>query len=103
MPVQILRSPVIEELAETGSARVLGQTYEASGSTRRFIQEACPQGFIAWLNKCTHFCCVPGWKQLPGSATFNAENAVYCQCHQSVYQPFSVVQTLFTALPRPGD
>jgi Rieske Fe-S protein len=101
MPIQVLRSPAIEELAETGSTTVLGETYEASGTTQQWIKAACPQGFIAWLNKCTHFCCVPGWKQLAGSATFNAENQVYCQCHQSVYQPFSIVETLFTALPRP--
>ncbi|MFC4357404.1 ubiquinol-cytochrome c reductase iron-sulfur subunit [Halobium salinum] len=101
MPIQVIRSPHIEELAQTGSTTVLGQTFEATGDIQSWIQAACPQGFIAWLNKCTHFCCVPGWKQLAGSATFNAENAVYCQCHQSVYQPFSVTETLFTALPRP--
>ncbi|MFC6725948.1 ubiquinol-cytochrome c reductase iron-sulfur subunit, partial [Halobium palmae] len=101
MPIQIIRSPLIESLAETGRADFLGQTIEAPSGVQEWIQAACPQGFIAWLNKCTHFCCVPGWKQLEGSAAFSAENEVYCPCHQSVYQPFSIVETLFTALPRP--
>ena len=102
MPVQLLRSPVIEELAETGSARSpTGETYEVSNDRQSWLQASTEQGFIAWLNKCTHFCCVPGFKQLDGAAKFDAEDAVYCPCHQSVYQPFSVVSNIFTARPRP--
>ena len=68
-----------------------------------WVDAATDRGFIAWLNKCTHFCCVPGWKQSADAPKFNAADDVYCQCHQSVYNPFSIVQTLFTALPRPDD
>jgi Rieske Fe-S protein len=46
---------------------------------------------------------VPGYKQTEGSAKFDAEDDVYCPCHQSVYDPFTIVQTLFTARPRPDD
>ncbi|ELZ78423.1 menaquinol--cytochrome-c reductase [Haloferax larsenii JCM 13917] len=85
MPIQILRSERIEEAAQDND----------------WLAASTDQGVIAWLNKCTHFCCVPGYKQAADAAKFNAEDGVYCQCHQSVYDPFSIVQTLFTALPRP--
>jgi Rieske Fe-S protein len=88
MPVQVLRSSRIEN-------------YE--GENAEFIQAATQDGFMAWLDKCTHFCCVPSFKGLEGSANFGGEDAVYCQCHQSVYDPFSPVQTNFVALPRPDE
>jgi Rieske Fe-S protein len=46
---------------------------------------------------------VPGFKALSGSANFGAEDRVYCQCHQSVYNPFEPVQKSFVALPRPEE
>ncbi|GAB3315488.1 ubiquinol-cytochrome c reductase iron-sulfur subunit [Haloplanus salinarum] len=85
IPVQVLRSPRIEEAAQNDE----------------WLQASTDQGFIAWLNKCTHFCCVPGYKQSDSAARFGGADGVYCQCHQSVYDPFSIVQTLFTARPRP--
>ncbi|KAB1193746.1 ubiquinol-cytochrome c reductase iron-sulfur subunit [Haloferax sp. MBLA0076] len=87
MPIQILRSNRIEEAAQEND----------------FLAAATDQGVVAWLNKCTHFCCVPGYKQAADAAKFGGEDGVYCQCHQSVYDPFSIVQTLFTALPRPEE
>ncbi|QCJ46134.1 MULTISPECIES: ubiquinol-cytochrome c reductase iron-sulfur subunit [Haloprofundus] len=85
IPVQMVRSTRIEEAAQNN----------------QWLQASTSQGVIAWLNKCTHFCCVPGYKTTGSSATFGGANGVYCQCHQSVYDPFSVVQTLFVARPRP--
>jgi len=93
VPVQIIRSTKIEEIAN-------GNT-DLPGNVQSFISEATDQGFIAWLNKCTHFCCVPGFKTQEGSANFGGANGIYCQCHQSVYDPFSPVATQFVALPRP--
>ncbi|NHN47369.1 ubiquinol-cytochrome c reductase iron-sulfur subunit [Halostella sp. JP-L12] len=87
IPVIVVRSPIIEEMAQDDE----------------WLAASTDQGFMAWLNKCTHFCCVPGWKASEGAAKFNAEDDVYCQCHQSVYDPFSIVETTFTALPRPED
>ncbi|MFB6178014.1 MAG: ubiquinol-cytochrome c reductase iron-sulfur subunit, partial [Halobaculum sp.] len=102
--VNLIRSPIIEELAATGSAKGAdGETYEVDSATQKWLQASAPKGFIAWLNKCTHFCCVPKYKGLDGSAKFDAANEVYCPCHQSVYEPFSIVPTLFTARPRPAD
>jgi Rieske Fe-S protein len=94
IPVQVIRSPVVERL-------VAGEG-DISDSARRWLQAATDQGVVAWLNKCTHFCCVPGWKQTADAARFGDANEVYCQCHQSLYDPFSVVQTLFTSRPRPA-
>jgi len=87
VPIQVIRSPIIERKAQEND----------------WLAASTSEGFIAWLNKCTHFCCVPGYKQAASSATFGAADAVYCQCHQSVYDPFSIVQTLFVARPRPDD
>ena len=85
IPVQVIKSPLIEEAAQEDP----------------IVDALTQEGFVAWLNKCTHFCCVPGYKQTESSAKFGAENEVYCQCHQSRYDPFSIVQTLFVSLPRP--
>ena len=96
LPVQILRSPEVSRLANGE-----GEYGELPGDVLRFVQAATDQNFIAWLNKCTHFCCVPGFKKYAGSEKFGAENDVYCPCHQSIYDIFSPVKKQFTALPRP--
>ena len=86
MPVQIIRSTRIEELVDQGD---------------QWLQASTEQGFMANLNKCTHFCCVPAYKAYASSARFGAADQIYCQCHQSVYDPFSLIQESFVALPRP--
>ncbi len=86
-PVQVMRSPRVEEMAAEDP----------------WMDAATEQGVMAWLDKCTHFCCVPGFKAFEDSSKFDAEDAVYCQCHQSVYDPFSVQTKSFVALPRPGE
>jgi Rieske Fe-S protein len=85
-PVQVIRSPEIERQAENDE----------------WLAASTDRGFIAWLNKCTHLCCVPsGFKQT--ARVEGAANNVYCQCHQSIYDPFSVVSTVFPAKPRPEN
>ncbi len=93
LPVQVLRSPEVSKMANGE-----GKYSELPGDVQSFIGAASDQDFIAWLDKCTHFCCVPGFKtsDYPG-----AENRVYCQCHQSIYDPFSPTKYQFVALPRP--
>ncbi len=93
IPIQVIRSPLIEAVANGGT--------DAPQPIVDWVQASTEEGFIAWLNKCTHFCCVPGFKQDSASAKFEAEDAVYCACHQSVYDPFSIARTLFVARPRP--
>ncbi|MFC6786348.1 Rieske 2Fe-2S domain-containing protein [Halobaculum halobium] len=104
IPVNILRSTVIEQLAENGEAPAPDQDepYTVTSDVQQWLQASTSQGVIAWLNKCTHFCCVPAFKA-EGGVKFNASNEVYCPCHQSVYEPFSIVSTLFTARPRPDE
>jgi len=89
IPVQVLRSTRVEELTEN-----------LDGEAGEFLRAAASQGAIAWLNKCTHFCCVPGFKI---STYENADNRVYCPCHQSIYNPFSIVKRAFVAYPRPDQ
>ncbi|GAB3030581.1 QcrA and Rieske domain-containing protein [Natronobiforma cellulositropha] len=87
IPIFVMRSALIEELAEEDE----------------WIAQTCPEGLIAFVGKCTHFCCVPNYKQLGESANFGAENKIYCQCHQSVYDPLNIVEEQFVSLPRPED
>ena len=96
IPVQVLRSPEVPKIANGE-----GPYSSIPGSVRQYFEAATEDSFMAWANKCTHFCCVPGYKQLEGSANYDAENKVYCQCHQSVYDPFNPVQKTMVALPRP--
>jgi Rieske Fe-S protein len=98
IPVQVLRSPEVSKVAKGK-----GRYSDIPADVRDFFDAATEQDFMAWLNKCTHFCCVPGFKTYEGSAKFGAEDRVYCQCHQSVYNPFSPVSKSFVALPRPGE
>jgi Rieske Fe-S protein len=98
IPVQIVRSPEVSKVINGQ-----GKYSDVPDSVRNFYEAATEQDFIAWMNKCTHFCCVPGFKAYDGSAKFDAENEVYCQCHQSVYDPFSPVSKSFVALPRPEE
>ena len=93
IPVQVLRIPpdLFEEMRD-------GAEYP------EWLEAASAEGFIAWLDKCTHFCCVPSFKGLPQSAKVDGgEDLVYCACHQSAYDPFSLVQESFVALPRTGE
>lgn len=87
IPVQLIRSPLVEEAAEQDE----------------WLAASTDEGFIAFLNQCTHFCCVPGWKTYRDAPQFDAEDMIYCQCHQSVFNPFSIVTQTFFALPRPED
>ena len=88
MPVEVIRSPIVEEAV-------------AEADADSWIAAATNRGFIAHLNKCTHFCCVPGFKTSNYQGSVSATDRVYCQCHQSIYDPFSIVDKSFTALPRP--
>ncbi|MFB6074396.1 MAG: ubiquinol-cytochrome c reductase iron-sulfur subunit [Haloarculaceae archaeon] len=98
IPVQVLRTPAVGKMVDAQ-----GEYSDIDESVRAFVEGATAQNVMAWLDKCTHFCCTPGFKADPVSAKFDAENDVYCPCHQSVYNPFSVVQRNFVAYPRPFE
>ena len=88
MPVQVLRIPP-------------DKFGDVQTDSEEWLKAASKQNFIVWLDKCTHFCCVPGFKATAQSEKFDAENDIYCPCHQSVYNPYSIVKKTFVALPRP--
>lgn len=82
---------------------------EMNDSTREWVEASCPQDedggrYLGYVNKCTHFCCAPGYRTLDDAAAFGAANEIYCNCHNSVYKPFNIIEQQFVALPRPaGD
>jgi Rieske Fe-S protein len=96
IPIQVLRSPIIQDMRENPGQYDVEDPQWLRASTTE-------EGFVAWLDKCTHFCCVPAFKAYPDSAKFGGENVVYCQCHQSLYDPFSIIRSQFVALPRPEE
>ncbi|MDZ7746231.1 MAG: hypothetical protein U5K28_06860 [Halobacteriales archaeon] len=61
----------IRRMPDPGAPDPTAMIEEQAQDTARagFLSAATEQGFIAWLNKCTHFCCVPGFKQLEGART----------------------------------
>ncbi|AAG19097.1 MULTISPECIES: ubiquinol-cytochrome c reductase iron-sulfur subunit [Halobacterium] len=90
IPILIIRSPVLEDRVES-----------AEGEVAEWLEAATDQGVMAIVNKCTHFCCAP-----QGFRTSNyegAEDKIYCQCHQSIYDPFSIVKKSFVAFARPEN
>ena len=86
MTVQVVRSPRIEDLA----------------ADNEWLAASTDRGFVASLAKCTHFCCVPGFKR-PVTEGSDGADRVHCPCHQSEYDLFSVVTATGTARPRPRD
>lgn len=89
LPVTVIRSTKVQEVIDAG------------GPEGEWLEAASEENVFAYLNVCTHFCCIPGYKQLGESAQFSGEDGVYCQCHQSVYDPFSPTFDTYIALPRP--
>lgn len=87
LPVLLIRSTMIEESAQEDE----------------WIEQTSAEGFLANLNQCTHYCCVPGFRVLREADQYDAENKVYCNCHQSVYDPFTIAEQQFVSLPRPGE
>jgi Rieske Fe-S protein len=91
IPVQIIRSERIEAAADS----------DGSGAAK-WLDGSTDEGFMAVLNKCTHYCCTPKFKSEQG-VKFGGADGAYCPCHQSVYDPFSIVKRSYTALPRPQN
>ena len=80
---------------------IRSERIEAAAEEDEWVAASTDQGFMAYLNVCTHFCCIPGYKELEESARYDAGDGTYCVCHQSVYDPFTLEQALFIARPRP--
>lgn len=89
IPIQLIRSKKLEQ-----------KVAQESGPAIDWLEAATQDGVMAILNKCTHFCCVPGYRK---STYEGAGDKIYCPCHQSVYDPYSIVRRRFVAFPRPED
>lgn len=50
---------------------------------------------IALSSICTHFCCVPGYKESESANRFNAWDLVYCTCHHSRFDPQDIQRYTF--------
>ncbi|MFC6906261.1 ubiquinol-cytochrome c reductase iron-sulfur subunit [Halalkalicoccus tibetensis] len=87
LEVIVIRSTAIEEAAEEDE----------------FLEAATEEGVFAFLNVCTHFCCIPGFKVSETADNIGAGDSVFCQCHQSVYDPFSIFEQSFISFPQPDD
>ncbi|KAA9407946.1 ubiquinol-cytochrome c reductase iron-sulfur subunit [Haloarcula sp. CBA1131] len=94
--VQVFRTPAVSKMVAGDD-----EYADLAGEIREFLDAATAKDFIAWVNRCTHLCCNPGYKTMPGSAKFEAADKVYCNCHQSVYDPFSPTTATFASRPRP--
>ncbi|EMA66543.1 menaquinol--cytochrome-c reductase [Halorubrum aidingense JCM 13560] len=87
--------------ANLNAVVIRSEQIEQAAENDEWLSASTDQGFLAYLNVCTHFCCIPGYKQLAESARYDAADGTYCVCHQSVYDPFTIEESLFIARPRP--
>lgn len=55
------------------------------------VQEGTDQGFIAFLGKCTHLCCVPNWHKAKPEL-----DLIFCPCHAGQYDPFDIYEQQYT-------
>lgn len=92
IPVLLLRSGRVRDLLDRAG----------SSDLARWLEASTDGDFVAVLGKCTHYCCVPGFKAGP-YVPAEAADRIYCPCHQSEYDPFSIVRGTYRAYPRPGD
>lgn len=85
--VLVIRSPLIEEAAQNDE----------------WLAASTEQGVIAIMYTCTHFCCIPSFKSIQSVEELGYGDDVFCQCHESIYDPFTILQQQFTSLPRPDN
>lgn len=50
---------------------------------------------IAFSSFCTHFCCVPGWKEDPSADKLGFWDMIFCTCHNSRYDPRDLTEYTF--------
>ncbi len=89
-----------EEGANIISATIIKTSPERhafEGVPQDLVMEAgLEDGFVAFVSFCTHFCCVPGWKEAEDQARARgAWDDLYCTCHHSIYDPFTLSSDSF--------
>lgn len=50
---------------------------------------------IGVYSTCTHFCCVPGWKEDPTADKLGFWDMIFCTCHNSRFDPRQVTKYSF--------
>jgi Rieske Fe-S protein len=75
------------------------------GVDQALVEEAgLAEGFVGFVTFCTHFCCVPGWKHAPEQAKpRNAWDNLFCTCHYSVYDPFTLTDESYVLKKKVGE
>lgn len=58
---------------------------------------------IAFSSFCTHFCCVPGWKEDPTADKLGFWDMIFCTCHNSRYDPRELTEYTFDLKLTTGD
>lgn len=82
---------------------IRSQLVEEKAQDDEFLEAATQDGVFAYLNVCTHFCCVPGFKVSESAERFGEGNVIYCQCHASRYDPFTILEQSFLSFPQPDS
>jgi Rieske Fe-S protein len=59
---------------------------EVKGKTS-LLDEFVDRDIIAFCSFCSHFCCVPGFKETKQAIVENVNEMIFCTCHGSVYDP----------------
>lgn len=65
--------------------------------------EEANEGLVAVSGKCVHLCCVPGAGISDQSPSFDAEDLIFCTCHNSRYDPAQIVERTYLADKPPQE
>ncbi|HWG89285.1 MAG TPA: hypothetical protein VNZ52_00400 [Candidatus Thermoplasmatota archaeon] len=83
---------------------------DVAAAVRKNVEDA--QGLMAFIAFCTHFCCLPGWKEdktargakgIPGQGDGTSWDLIFCTCHLSRYNPINLTQSKFVLQEATGD
>lgn len=76
----------LDNVGGTGNKLTFEDADQWADPVRAQVEETGLLGFVSF---CSHFCCVPGWKEADKSLadSKNAWDTLFCTCHFSVYDP----------------
>lgn len=82
-----------DDIGGTGEALTFeGVDSELETLVRTQVEEL---GFLGFVSFCTHFCCVPGWKEDETARARGVWDQIFCTCHLSVYAPATIASDSF--------
>lgn len=62
-----------------------------------WVRASTDRSFVAWRADCPNYCAITAFKAYESSERFDAGDLVYCPRHQSLFDPFEVVESTFVA------